>query len=84
MAPRDTENTTYAKFSGDKQRALWYVMVFSAVVNTRTVYSMRLLCAFFRKKKEKWFNYVVTFFLNATNLGRSDNTKRRKKRGWPK
>ena len=29
MAPRETENTTYAKFSGDKQRALWYVMVFS-------------------------------------------------------
>ena len=84
MAPRDTENTTYAKFSGDKQRALWYVMVFSAVVNTRTVYSMRLLCSFF-SLKEKWFNYVVTFFfLNATNLGRSDNTKRRKKRGWPK
>ena len=33
MAPRDTENNTYAKFSGDKQRALWYVMVFSGVIN---------------------------------------------------
>ena len=72
MAPRDTENTTYAKFSGDKQRALWYVMVFSAVVNTRTVYSMRLLCSFFRLK-EKWFNYVVTFFLKMqqTWVGRT-------------
>ena len=29
MAPRETENNTCAKFSGDKQRALWYVMVFS-------------------------------------------------------
>ena len=30
---------------------------------------------------EKWFNYVVTFFFeNAKNLGRSDDTKRRKKR----
>ena len=28
MAPRETENNTYAKFWGDKQRTLWYVMVF--------------------------------------------------------
>ena len=28
MAPRETENNTYAKFWGYKQRALWYVMVF--------------------------------------------------------
>ena len=28
--------------------------------------------------REKWFNYVVTFFFeNAKNLGRSDD-------GWPK
>ena len=33
MAPRETENNTYAKFWGDKKRALWYVMVFSGVVN---------------------------------------------------
>ena len=33
MAPRETENNGYAKFWGDKQRALWYVMVFSGVVN---------------------------------------------------
>ena len=26
---RGTENNAYAKFWGDKQRALWYVMVFS-------------------------------------------------------
>ena len=32
MAPRETENT-HAKFWGDKQRALWYVKVFSGVVN---------------------------------------------------
>ena len=29
VAPRETENNAYAKFWGDKQRALWYVMVFS-------------------------------------------------------
>ena len=33
MAPRETENNGYAKFWGDKQGALWYVMVFSGVVN---------------------------------------------------
>ena len=33
MALRGTENNAYAKFWGDKQRALWYVMVFSGVVN---------------------------------------------------
>ena len=34
MAPRETENNAYAKFWGDKQRVLWYVMVFSGVVNS--------------------------------------------------
>ena len=33
MAPRETENNAYAKFWGDKQRTLWYVMVFPGVVN---------------------------------------------------
>ena len=33
MAPRETENNAYAKFWGDKQRVLWYVMVFSGVVS---------------------------------------------------
>ena len=28
MASRETENNAYARFWGDKQRALWYVMVF--------------------------------------------------------
>ena len=36
MAPRETENNAYAKFWGDRQRALWYVMVFSGVVNYGT------------------------------------------------
>ena len=27
-APRETEDNSYAKFWGDKPRALWYVMVF--------------------------------------------------------
>ena len=33
MAPRETEDNAYAKFWGDKRRVLWYVMVFSGVVN---------------------------------------------------
>ena len=33
MAPRETANNVYAKCWGDKQRALWYVVVFSRVVN---------------------------------------------------
>ena len=33
MAPRETENNVYAKFWGDKQRALRDVMVLSVVVN---------------------------------------------------
>ena len=33
MAQRETEKNAYAKFWGDKQRALWYVMVFSTVAN---------------------------------------------------
>ena len=26
MAPRETENNAYAKFWGDKQRTLWYML----------------------------------------------------------
>ena len=33
MAPRESEDNAYAKFWDDKQRALWYVMVFSKVDN---------------------------------------------------
>ena len=43
MAPRETENNAYTKLGGDKQRALWYVMVFSGVVN---LYVVHILCCF--------------------------------------
>ena len=43
MAPRETKNNAYAKFWGDKQRALWYVMVFSRVFNQ--------LCDYLKKGK---------------------------------
>ena len=47
MAPRETGNNAYAKFWGDKERALWYVMVFSGVVNEAMLLrlpSLKLLC----------------------------------------
>ena len=34
IPPRETENNAYAKYWGDKQRALWYVLIFSGVVNS--------------------------------------------------
>ena len=37
MAPREAEDNAHAKFWCDKQRALWYVMVFSGVANSRVV-----------------------------------------------
>ena len=40
MAPSETENNAYAKFWGDKQRELWYVMVFSGVVNSCDLYDV--------------------------------------------
>ena len=36
MAPRETENNAYEKFWGDKRRAVWYIMIFSGVVNTHS------------------------------------------------
>ena len=51
---------------------------------------MLLLCSFFRLKelfqvKSGLTTSLIFFFLfeNAKNLGRSDDAKRRKKRGWP-
>ena len=41
MALRETENNAYAKFWGDKQRALWYVMVFSGVVNSPNLHKKK-------------------------------------------
>ena len=52
-------------------------------------FSMLLLCSFFRLKELFQVKNGLTtslllfFFENATNMGRSDDTKRRKKRGWP-
>ena len=47
------------------------------------------LCCCYAHFSDQVKNGVITsfpffFFLNAKNLGRSDDGKRRKKRGWPK
>ena len=52
-------------------------------------FSMLLLCSFFRLKelfqvKNGLTKSLVFFFIeNAKNLGRSNDAKRRRKRGWP-
>ena len=47
MTPRGTENNAYAKFWGDKQRALWYVMVFSPPDNRALWYGASRFCVHF-------------------------------------
>ena len=49
MAQRETENNASAKFWGDKERALWFVMVFSGVVNSKVAL---VVCDYCDKRKE--------------------------------
>ena len=60
MASRETENNAYAKFWGDKQRALWYVMVFSGVVN-------------YAKRR---FGILRRLFMSKGRIGRCKQVKR--------
>ena len=46
MSPRENENNAYANFWGDNERALWYVMVFSGVVNLKWC-----TCVFFHHQR---------------------------------
>ena len=62
MAPRETENNAYARFWSDKQRAFWYVMVFSGVVNSAQCLSrFRAMAKFFSSIKE------ITLYLFRQN-----------------
>ena len=45
VAPRETENNSYAKFWADQQRTSWYVMVFSGEVNSQHFIAERPLAA---------------------------------------
>ena len=59
MAPR--ENNAYAKFLGNKQRALWYVMVFFGVVTCILAYDLIECRVFFF-----FFFYQIVFFRGGT------------------
>ena len=61
MAPRETENNAYAKFWGDKQRTLWYVMVFLE-------WSIDL---FMNKLKTKFNNLFYRMILNTKRIHNS-------------
>ena len=52
MAPRETENNAYAEFCGDKQRALWYVMVFSGVVNRNFARKIHMKIEFSSQRRD--------------------------------
>ena len=51
-----------------------FVLVFLYAV-TMLIFQIKRIIS-----NEKW---LIFFFVNAKNLGRSDVAKRRKKRGWP-
>ena len=58
MAPREIENNTYAKFWGDKQRTISYVMVFlewSIVIQTLELWRK------FWGDKQRTISYVMVF-----------------------
>ena len=59
MTPREAENSAYAKFWGDKQGALWHVVVFSAVVSWVIYIGMRVV---WTEGRSVWWAYghVIT------------------------
>ena len=70
MAPRETENNAYAKFWGDKQRVLWYVMVFSGVVNSLSLSTLwqckcKFHCMKFKARTSLLLFKVVRTYLFA-------------------
>ena len=63
MPPRETENNAYANFWGNKQRALWYVMVFSGVVNsTLGNYANEVYCTVTSQKALESQRVMVFYF----------------------
>ena len=95
MDPRETANNAYAKFWGDKQRALWYVMVFSGVVNcchaaqkTRNQYVLKIPAeAGCSRKHRKQTIYTLSLLgVQVTGMiegGRDKNQNPQKSLGFP-
>ena len=69
-APRETENNAYAKFWGDKQRVLWYAMVFSGVVNSERLCLeyIKVLIVILSK-----YNNTTVLFIMFSNKSSSNN-----------
>ena len=59
MAPREEENNAYAKFWNDKQRASWYVMVFSVVVNSLSIFQLCIIS----------IKYLICISINFKTIG---------------
>ena len=59
MAPGETENNAYAKFWDDKQRTLWYAMVFSAVVNSLSIFQLCIIS----------IKYLICISINFKTIG---------------
>ena len=57
--PRETEENAHAKFWDDKQRASWYVMVFSEVVNCESP----CVSLSFPGKYAKFYLILILFLL---------------------
>ena len=62
MAPRETENNANAKFWGNKQRALWYVLVFQSGVYQR--YSTKKAFAINHDEKYKKYIQLYDFWVS--------------------
>ena len=62
MAPRETENNAYAKFWGDKERALWHV-----------VWSGQLACARSHRLRACFLGQIM----NAADINRTRMNKLR-------
>ena len=59
---------------------LMFLFLLFSVLLLRSFYRLK---EFFQVKNGLTTSLLVFFFENAKNLGRSDDAKRRKKRGWP-
>ena len=76
MAPRETENNAYAKFWGDKQRVLWYVTVFSGVVN-KSSYRYIIFSLTFHKYAHKKILFLCPKMIKTFSHWKKDTTKKK-------
>ena len=68
MTPRETENNAYGKFWGDKKRALWYVMVFSGMVNQEGLFQFGTAQPFFTPSRISTVERLTTAVIQTPNV----------------